>query len=252
MMPSRWILALLLLCSTPAAAGEFQVTPMSLDLPAGAKSGAFSVINNGNEKLNCEISIVEWSQDANGEDLYKPTKDLVFFPKLMTVEPHGQHIIRIGVTGQPGATEKTYRLFVTEIPASKNPAKVGETNIKASVGIAFRFSMPIFRKPVQENSSSAVEKIELAKGALKVVIKNKGNTHLRIYTINVTGKGANGKTLFSKEIAGWYILHGLSRSHGTEIPPDVCAKLSRVDVAVEGDNVKLGGSLNVLKAMCGR
>ncbi|HXY54890.1 MAG TPA: hypothetical protein VEM40_09505, partial [Nitrospirota bacterium] len=44
----------------PAFAADFQIQPTSLDLGGGAKSGAFSVINNGNEKIDFQISVKEW------------------------------------------------------------------------------------------------------------------------------------------------------------------------------------------------
>ena len=67
-------------------AGDFQIQPMTMDLSLNVKSGVFSVINNGNEKIDFQVSAQEWNQDAKGKDVYMDTKDIVFFPKVMTVE----------------------------------------------------------------------------------------------------------------------------------------------------------------------
>ena len=234
-----------------AFAADFQIQPTSLDLGGNVKSGAFSVINNGNEKIDFQISVKEWSQDASGKDAYVDTKDIIFFPKIMSVEPFGQRAIRIGLKTPLSKMEKTYRLFVEEIPTPKKTPDVKlKGNIQAGLTIAFRFATPIFVKPIQPQESYVIERVEMSKGTVKAIVKNTGNVHVKLRAVTFSGKGADGKELYSKEIAGWYILHSMSLPYEAAVPQELCGKLATIDVSAQTENINIRGTLNVQKNMC--
>ncbi len=243
-------LVFMLLTPSPGVAANFSITPTSLDLGKNARSGAFSVINSGNEKLNVQISVKEWSQDPSGKDVYTDTKDVVFFPKIMTVEPNEQRAIRIGIKSAPSPVEKTYRLFVEEIPSSHTPAQMGSGKIAAGLTIAFRYATPIFVKPLRPQESGIVEKVEMSKGVFKALIRNTGNIHIKVLSVKFKGLAADGKELFSMDSAGWYILQGLSRSYEVNVPVEVCGKLATLEVSAQSENLTVNGTLHVQKPMC--
>jgi len=232
-------------------AADFQVQPTTMDLGARVKSGAFSVINNGNEKIDFQVSVQEWNQDEKGKDVLADTKEIVFFPKVMSVEANSQRAIRIGLKTPPSAREKTYRLFVQEIPTAKKATDVeGKKDIKAGVTIAFRFSMPIFIKPLKPRESCVFDSIEMSKGAVKAIVKNTGNVHVKLRAVKFSGKAADGKELFSKEVAGWYILNGLSNAYEAAVPKEICGKLATIEVNAQTENINIDGKLDVKKNMC--
>ncbi len=82
------------------------------------------------------------------------------------------------------------------------------------------------------------------------MIKNTGNVHIKVQNVVFSGKAADGKELFSKEIAGWYILHGLSVPYETAVPKEVCQGLATIEVVAKSENLTINGSLNVQKSMC--
>jgi fimbrial chaperone protein len=234
-----------------AFAADFQIQPTTLDLGGSAKSGVFSVINNGKEKIDFQISVKEWTQDAGGKDVYEDTKDIVFFPKIMSVEPFEQRAIRIGVKAPTSQKEKTYRLFVEEIPSPKKEPDVKlKGNIRAGLTIAFRFATPIFVKPVRPQESYVIDRIEMSKGAVRAIVKNTGNVHVKLLAVKFSGKAADGKELYSKEVAGWYILHGLTLPYEAAVPNELCGKLATIDVSAQTENININGTLNVQKSMC--
>jgi fimbrial chaperone protein len=234
-----------------AFAADFQIQPTSLELGGSVKSGAFSVINNGNEKIDFQISVKEWSQDAGGKDVYEDTKDIVFFPKIMSVESFGQRAIRIGVKVPPSQKEKTYRLFVEEIPSQKKTSDMElKGSIRAGLTIAFRFATPIFVKPLRPQESYVIERVEMSKGTVRAIVKNTGNVHVKLRAVTFSGKAADGKELYSKEFAGWYILHGLSLPYEAAVPQELCGKLDKIDVSAQTENININGTLNVQKNMC--
>ncbi len=239
-----------LLWFSQAHAADFQVQPTTLELGGSVKSGAFSVINNGKDSINFQIAVKAWTQDANGKDVYEDTKDIVFFPKIMTVAGNEQRAIRIGVKTPPSQKEKTYRLFVEEIPAPKKQATLAEGKINAGITIAFRFATPIFIRPLKEDKGVVVDKIDMSKGVVTARVKNTGTVHVKLQNVTFTGKAADGKELFSKEVAGWYILNGMAVPYETPVPKEVCESLTTIEVRAKAEKLNITGNMNVQKKMC--
>mgnify|MGYP001766145069 FL=1 len=245
------VILFVIIYSTHALAADFQVQPTTMDLGGKVKSGVFSVINNSNEKIDFQVSVKAWNQDENSKDAYTDTNDIVFFPKVMSIDPNSQRAVRIGLKTPPGAREKTYRLFVQEIPTQKKTQDIDvNQKVKAGVTIAFRFSMPIFVKPLKPQEIYAIDKVEMAAGKARAVVKNTGNVHVKLRSVTFSGKAADGKELYSKEVAGWYILNGMSSSYEAEIPKDVCGQLAKIDINVRTEDKDISGILNVQKNMC--
>jgi fimbrial chaperone protein len=240
------IFVVLLSVSIPASfalCGDFRVTPIRLEFDRVNKSGIITVINEGEEKLSVQMKAFEWTQDAEGKDQYTETNDLIFFPRLMAIEKNEERIIRAGIKIPAISREKTYRLFIEEIPS---PQKAEGVN----VAITIRFGVPIFSKPIKEDIKGQIEKIELSKGLLNTNLVNKGNAHFMINSIEIRGKNDKNEAIFSKELSGWYLLNGASRVYATPIPQEVCKDLSKIEVDVKANRLNLNGKLDVDQAMC--
>lgn len=234
-----WGLALLAL---PVAAGNFGVSPIRLELDRNAKTGAITVSNDDTDALRAQIRLFEWTQDAAGKDEYRESEDLIYFPKLMVLDKNEQKLVRVGLRTPAGAQEKTYRLFVEELPGPPSPgAPPG-----ARVAIRVRFGVPIFLKPAKAEARGEIEKIEMASGVLRVAVRNTGNTHFVINTITAASGGA-----YSKEVPGWYLLAGAVREYAIPVPQEMCGKLKRIDVTTKTDRFELKRALDVAPSMCG-
>ncbi len=234
----------LLILPLPAFAGEWRVSPISLDLGKNAKSGVLTVSNDADEKLNVQMKAMEWTQDAEGKDVYTETADIIFFPKIMTLEKKEERIIRVGFKTPALTREKTYRLYVEEIP---EPRKAETT----SVAIAIRFGVPIFVKPLKEEEKGEISSPTMSKGILTAVVKNTGTTHFRITSLSFKGKNSKGEQTFAAELPGWYLLSGVSRTYSTTPSRDECLNTSRIEAEVKTTTtLTLSGKLNVEKAMC--
>jgi fimbrial chaperone protein len=237
------IILIMIFIPSLSYAGEWRVTPIRIELDKNAKSGVVTIVNEGTEKLNVQMKAMEWTQDAEGKDVYTETEDLIFFPKIMTIEPKEERILRAGIKIPAVAKEKTYRLFVEEIPEPKKSEGV-------NVAIAIRFGVPIFVKPLKAEPRGEIPKIGLAKGAVTVVVKNIGNVHFMINSVNIKGKNDKGEEIFAKDINGWYLLSDTSRIYSAEVPQEICKDLSKIDVQVVTDKLNLSGKADVDKAMC--
>ena len=224
----------------PAGAGQFGVSPIRIELDRGARSGAITVSNDEQaDSLRVQLRLFEWTQDAAGKDDYREAEDLIYFPRLMTLEKGEQKLVRVGLRTPALEREKTYRLFIEELPAPPTPGG-------ARVAIAVRFGVPIFVKPAKEEIRGEIEKLDMAKGVLRVVVRNSGNAHFTIKSITA----ASGEA-FSKEAPGWYLLAGAAREHAIELPAAACAKLKQINVTVKADQLELKGTLDVNASMCG-
>jgi fimbrial chaperone protein len=223
--------------------GDWSVTPIRLDLGRDAKSGVINVSNDAPEKLSVQMTAKEWSQDAAGKDQYTDTADLIFFPKIMVIDKKESRVIRVGIKSLAAAREKTYRLFVEEIPEPKNAEG-------ASVAIAVKFGVPIFVKPLEKVEKGEIGTIALIGGVLSTEVKNTGTVHFRINSVNIKGKNSKGEETIKTELKGWYLLSGASRTYTTTFPKDVCAKTAKAEIEVKTENFSLNGKLDVDKAMC--
>jgi fimbrial chaperone protein len=239
MTARAFALAAALLLALPAAAAEFSVAPMRLDLPRGARSGAVAVGNEADKPLRMQMRLMEWTQDAEGKDVYKESDELVYYPRMMTVAPGEKRMVRVGLkTAAPaGAPERTYRLYIDELPGGEKAASSG-------INFTIRFALPVFIPPSQPESRGAIESVSLREGRLTVVVANPGNQSFRISTVGVSG-GA-----FAAESAGWYLLAGATRAYRFDIPPAACRALKRIEVAVKADRLSFGGGLDVDAGMC--
>jgi fimbrial chaperone protein len=233
----------LLLLPAAALAGSFRVVPIKVFMDARSKTAVLRVTNDGSEKVNVQISTKAWSQAESGRDEYKDTKDIIFFPRMADIRPGEERIIRLGYKGKALLREKTYRLFVEELPVS-------EPGEEMALKFALRLSVPIFIKPAKEVRKSSMEGAELKDGMVLVKVRNKGNSHFIVKKIKATGLDSSGAEVFSEDMGGWYVLSGLTRTYALGVPEKECLKATKIKVSVEVGKRKLEKDFSVTKAAC--
>ncbi|HOI16326.1 MAG TPA: fimbria/pilus periplasmic chaperone [Geobacteraceae bacterium] len=253
--PSLLSFAFLALCTVvtvlsafPAQAGEWRVYPIRLTLERGARIGTLTVQNDGDTPMNFQVKAMEWSQDAEGKDLYAETKELIFFPKLLMIPPHEERVIRLGLKGPAGgAKEKTYRLFVEEISPPRKDSNEGG----ATVAVNIRFAVPIFVPPAKEEPAGEMLKTWINNGIVSASLRNTGNVHFRIPSILFRGKDFKGNETFNQAVDGWYLLNGTTRSFSTRMSAEACKKTKLIEVEAATDRkIVLKGSHTVDGNQC--
>lgn len=223
-----------------AAASEFSVSPIRVDLRPGALSETISVTNHAATRLRVAVKLMEWTQDAQGADVYKETGDLVYFPRQMDIEADSKRLVRVGAKSVAGPSERAYRLFIEEQPEpSADPTR-------AQIAFYFRFSVPVFVPPAAAKLQPEVGEPVLDKGKLSLIVRNPGNQHVRIVRITVRDEAGH-----RQEVAGWYLLAGAQRTYAAEIPREVCRGAKTLSVAVEGEGIQAERKLDVDPARCG-
>jgi fimbrial chaperone protein len=238
--------AALLLCAggaRQADAATFSVNPTQIFLANRASSALLSLRNDSTLTLRFELSVFAWSQSPSGEMTLEPTKDVVFFPSLLTLKPAEERKVRVGAVVPHGAREKTYRIFVKELPPIDGGSE-GGVRVLTTMGI------PIFMRPEQEVSSAALNELRSGAGQLQFALANTGTVHFIPQKIAVTAFAASGTPLFEKKVDGWYVLAAGRREYALPVPPEHCARVSSVLVHIEFASASLEERLQTPGGAC--
>ncbi len=216
-----------------AQGGTFQVNPIRITLSPQSSSALLSVQNDGSETARFQIGVFTWDQSAEGEMVLKPTEDLIFYPKLLTIEPGDHRNIRVGTKQAVVATEKSYRIFVEELPPDSNTQQKG-------IRLLTKMGVPIFIEPAKQLVHAEFGQMKMGASGFFFEIKNVGNVHFFPSKISVLGKDMPGQTLLEREIQPWYVLPGGVRRYSIPISPSECKQLHdlTVELEVEGKTLK--------------
>ncbi|MCK4738888.1 MAG: molecular chaperone [Deltaproteobacteria bacterium] len=227
-------------------AANFTITPIRVFFDSKKKTEALKVINRSDSGLSLQVSLVHWAQDTEGKDIYTPTTDIVFFPKIISILGGEERIIRIGPKVKSGATEKTYRIFVEEMKAPQSDEDAGGASVRARVKIG----VPIFISPAE--ALPAIEFLEFSflSGVFDITLKNTGNIQQWVKKVKVRALDFKGDEIFTKEVNGTYLLSGITRIHSLKIPAEKCSDIMSLDVEVTTDRLTISERLDVTKDKC--
>jgi fimbrial chaperone protein len=227
--------------ATGAHATEFAVSPIRVEFVPGMMSETIAVSNDAKQRLRVKVRLTEWTQDAQGKDVYTDSTDLIWFPRQMDVDPGARRLVRVGVKTPAGQAERAYRLYIDEEP---DPSTTGG---RAQVAFNFSFGVPIFVVPPGARAAPVVGEPTLAKGKLSLEVRNTGNHYFRLSRVAVTSPAG-----YKQELAGWYSLAGTARTYTVDIPADACRKAGTLEIKLEGEtpDIDLTRRLNVDPANC--
>lgn len=242
------LLALACMGQMPVVAADFSVNPIRLELGGAARSGAINVRNESPGKISFQLQAMAWEQDDKGQDRYVPTNDLVYFPRIMTIEPGREAVVRVGIRNAVVPTEKTYRLFIEELD-SGNATESGSGGA-AKVTMLIRFGAPIFVAPLTPVDDLALENLSLSRGVLSLTARNTGNRHQVVEGVFLQGTDTAGVGVFALTLADRYLLTGTAKGYTTAVPADVCARLALLSVEFKTNRKTVTRQLPVVPTLC--
>jgi len=180
---TAWML--MLAAAGTAAAGNFSVAPVRVELQGSQRTAVITVHNNDSAPLLIQVSTLAWSQ-TGGEEKYDATRELLATPPIFTLPAQGEQIVRIALRREPDATrELDYRLMLAEVPQSADKDFTG-------LRVALHLSLPVF---VKANSASAPALSWSGQwqsdGTLTVSATNTGLTHLQVSDFNLSFAGTD-------------------------------------------------------------
>jgi fimbrial chaperone protein len=232
-----------------ASATNFTVSPIKLYL-APKTSITKLILTNGDERdCDVQIKVFQWNQDEKGQEAFTETKDIIIYPQIATLKKGEEKIIRIASKLKPGLQEKTYRIFVEEIPSKEKEEVTG-----SAIRFLLNVGVPLFISPLKKEEKGAVEGFSLQNGKAEVKVSNQGSQHFVIKDVLFRGLDKEGKEIFSKDLSGWYLLSGAAKAYETTLSKDVCTDVKSLKVEVNTDMQKMNLKelLPVQKTMCGQ
>jgi fimbrial chaperone protein len=184
------VLALLLaaaLVAPPLNAGQFNVSPVKVTLPARAKATSVTVTNNGRKPLALRIRLYAWDKHE-GEDRLQAADDLLVTPPILKLDPGRAQIVRIGRPAEiPVPTvEKAYRLVVSELPLPGDEQAPSALALRSLLEI----SVPVFVPPARPE-----KRLEWAlqpgpqPATATVSVRNAGTVHGKLTRLRLLDAG---------------------------------------------------------------
>lgn len=229
----------------PARAADFTVNPIQIFLAGQTRSAILTVQNTSSEPLRFQLNAFTWAQDPTGQIQLAPTSEIIFFPRLLTLAPGEQRIVRVGTSVAAGPVERTYRIFVEELPPpAQQAAPAGQVRVLARMGI------PIFVEAKAGRAELRLSPPALQPGRLVFELRNGGTKHAIPQVIRVRGHGAGGETLWEGEQEGWYVLAGDRRVYEMPFPREECVRTKTVAVEVKTGEQTLTERLDIAAAAC--
>lgn len=227
-------------------ASDFAVNPIQIEMSAARETQLVTIRNQSDGPMRVQITAFEWSQSATEPVVLKPTAELAYFPRLLSLAPGQSQNVRLGALKEPGAVEKTYRIFFEELP----PAATEVTGETSTVKILAKLGVPVFVKPNKGGAALGIAGFEVSGGEARVAIENKGAIHGFVERVHFTGDDAAGKQILDQAANGWYVLAGATQSARAAIDAAVCPRLKTLKVEVVSSGQRLEKEVPVTPALC--
>lgn len=176
---TSFILALLIWITTsPLAFAAYELNKVRVYLTQQRSIDTLEVNNPGDAPANLQAQIYAWT-NVSGKDDLQPSNEIIVSPPIMKIPPKRKQLLRVGWRKPTAlATEKMFRLFVTEITPEKPLTQTG-------VRIRLRLGIPIFVLP-----ANPVYKLDWVSQGLsgkkfKVKVTNGGNVHINLGIVDL-------------------------------------------------------------------
>jgi fimbrial chaperone protein len=236
---------MMLVSAASASAATFTVNPTQIFLSSKATTSLLTLRNDSEEPLRFQLTAFAWQQTPTGELSLTATEDVVFFPALLTLAPKEERKIRVGATVGAAAQERTYRIFVEELPAAAGRQE-------NAVRVLTKMGIPIFIRPAKEVATADLRELALGGGSLRFNVTNRGTVHFVPQKVVVRAAGQAGERLFEEELKAWYILAGGRRDFEFATPQATCARVASLSVEIEFDSNVLKESLQTPGGTCSK
>ncbi|MGC4089839.1 MAG: fimbria/pilus periplasmic chaperone [Polyangiaceae bacterium] len=156
------------------------------------------------------------------------TQELAFFPALLELAPGETRRIRVAALNPSIATERSYRLFVNELPAP-------DAERGGAVRVLTRLGVPVFQQPDKPHAKPLLV-VRAEHSRLYIALQNKGNSYFLARSLHVVGRARSGTASVEQDLAVWYVLAQGQRLHELPLSEQVCRELVEVTLTAKTDH----------------
>lgn len=226
-------LFLLLVRVNPALA--FQLRPMSqVFAPIGTDAmRSYEIINDQDERIAVEVSVLERSMNLNGEETYTPADDdFLIYPAQMILEPGVTQVVQVRWLGDPAPEEElAFRLSAEQLPI--NLLDPNQPLPEQSIGhmqILLRYLGSLYVRPEGANAIVNIVSItphidEQGNHAVELIFSNTGNASAKLRDLRLTLMAQGQSVTLSPDqveaVAGSTILAGHDRRYVLPWPAEL-------------------------------
>lgn len=168
------------------------IAPLRVEIEGGGAGATVRLTNASDHPLPVQSRLFAWTQ-ADGEDVYAPSSELVVSPSITSIPPGQTQVVRILRKGPATPGEKRFRLAVDQLP---DPAQARPGQALTRI----RFTLPVFVD--REQAQPAAFAWRVGKDRLELV--NSGGATARVLDLQV--KGADGRIIPVERNALRYVL----------------------------------------------
>jgi len=233
------VAALYLILNHSVSAAGLTVSPTKLHIFPTQKSAVLKLVNKKDKAVRLQVFIKAWSQDDNGKTVLSDSKNLVVYPKLLSIAAKGERPIRVGFQGKFLPTEQAFRLLIDELP---------DVSKKQGIGVVMpvRLSIPVFLNNSNQTEKPKFEIFSAQKQGeyLQVSIHNQGSQHFMLKQLKAQLWGRNQSTLDDIEAAGWYVLAQGKVFFNLTWTDKVCQQVQKLTLSTMAVSGTLNSSLS--------
>lgn len=222
-------MALQWFAATSASAGSLQVAPVRIVLTPARAVAAMTIGNAEDAEMAVQAEVFAWSQ-VDGKDVYEPTRDVLVNPAIFRLGGQGQQIVRVGLRVPAGEREKSYRIFLQQLPRDQAVPADGNTGIRLQT--LLRIGVPIFVPPATARTQLQwqVERddaVATTAPRYRLKLHNGGTEHIQLTQIVLRDdKGIE----LARHSLSQYVLAGQAAAPQMALPAFVPASAFSVEV----------------------
>ncbi|MEZ4526450.1 MAG: fimbria/pilus periplasmic chaperone [Desulfobacterales bacterium] len=195
----RKICLILILFSASPVWGKatLGIWPVRVNLTPDQKIAEVILRNRGENEVKTQVYAKTWDMDEHGEFIETDTGDFVFFPRLLTIPGGEEKTLRVGYNGDFPRVEKSYRLYIQELPEIQTPKQKETKKMEASFDFLLKLSVPVFVMPsnAPEPVKAEIAGVEPAETGLKVSFRNAGIRNFLLKKIEARLMDKNGTVI---------------------------------------------------------
>ena len=230
-----------MLAATGALAASLSVAPLRLVLTPERPVGSLTMGNSEDAEVAVQAEVLAWSQE-DGRDVYQPTREVLVNPAIFRLPPGGRQIVRLGLQAPAEARERSYRVFLRQLPRDQ---ALPQNNAEgAKVQTLLRIGVPVFVPPLQPLQPRQSLQWSLQAGSVggqryRLVLDNQGSEHIQVTQLVVRREG--GAELLRKSLSH-YALAGQSAGIELELaalPPDTRLQIEAATDAPEASSTAI-------------